>query len=125
MENEELAKLEAVRQRTGVSYAEAQEALEQAGGDVAEAVVLAERSHQAAGGGLAAAGMAFLDELKKVATNSEFRRVRIKFGSKVIKEFSVSPQSALAALALAVLAVAVTKLAIEIERAPTKEDQAA
>ncbi|MBI3948317.1 MAG: hypothetical protein HY321_20545 [Armatimonadetes bacterium] len=120
MDNE-LAKMEAVRQRTGVSYAGARYALEEAGGDVAEAVVVAERDRQAAGGDLAAAGMDFLDELKRFVSDGDFRRVRIRFGNKVLKEFAVSPRSALAALALAVAAVAVTKLYVEIERASAPE----
>ncbi|NLC56648.1 MAG: hypothetical protein GX774_07430 [Armatimonadetes bacterium] len=114
----DLQKMEEVRQRVGVSYAEARYALEEAGGDVAEAVAIAERDRETAGAGLAAAGMSFLDELKKAVSGGPIRALRLKFGNRTVKELSVAPQTALAVLGIAALAVLVTKLHIEVERAP-------
>ena len=115
---DELQKMEEVRQRLGVSYEEARYALHEAGGDVAEAVVIAEQGREAAGAGLAAAGMAFMDELKEFVAGGEIRALRLKFGNRILKDFSVSPKTAIAMLGVAVLAIAVTKLRIEVERGP-------
>lgn len=120
---EELQKMQEVSRYAGVSLEEARYALEEAGGDVAEAVAIAERDRQTAGAGLAAASMSFLDELKKVVSSGgAIRAMRLKFGNRLIKEFPVSPSTALAVLGVTALAVLVTKLRIELERAPEEAE---
>jgi len=121
---DELEKMAEVSRRVGVSYEEARAALAEAGGDVAEAVVVAERDRETAGAGLAAAGMSFMDELKKLIAGGRIRGLRVKFGNRVIKEFRISPETALAILAVAALAVLVTKLRVEVERAPEEQEPA-
>ncbi len=121
---DDLQKMEEVSRRVGVSYEEARYALEEAGGDLAEAVVIAERDRETAGSGLAAAGMCFLDELKRAVSGGDIRGLRVKFGSRIVKEFPVSPRTALAVLGIATLAVLVTKLRIEVEREPEESEPA-
>jgi len=115
---DELRKMEEIRERVGVSYAEAHQALDEAGGDVAAAVAIAEQDRETAGAGLAAAGMEFMDELKDFVSGAEIRKIRVKLGNRTLKEFAVSPGTAIAMLGIAVLAVLVTKLRVEVERGP-------
>ena len=115
---DELQKMEEIRNRWGVSYEEARYALQQAGGDMATAMVIAEQDRETAGGGLAAAGMAFMDELQEFVSQGEVRKVRVKLGHRLLKDFDVSPRTAIAMLGIAVAAVLLTKLRIEVERAP-------
>lgn len=115
---DELRKMEEVRSRVGVSYEEARYALHEAGGDVAAAVVIAEQDRETAGAGLAAAGMAFMDELKDFVSHGEIRRLRLKLGNRTLKEWAVAPGTAIAMLGIAVAAILVTKLRVEVERAP-------
>jgi hypothetical protein len=115
--------MEEIRNRLGVSYEEARYALQQAGGDVAAAMVIAEQDRETAGGGLAAASMAFMDELQEFISQGEMRKVRVKLGHRLLKEFNVSPRTAIGMLGIAVAAVLLTKLRIEVERAPEALDE--
>lgn len=121
---DELQKMEEVARRTGVSYQEARLALREARGDVAEAVVIAERDRDTAGADLAAAGLAFMDELKGLISGGEMRALRIRFGDRLVKEFSISPRTALTVLGVAAVAILITKLTIEVERVPQPEYEA-
>ena len=118
---ENLEKMEEVSQRVGVSYQEARAALEEAEGDVAAAVAIAERDRETAGAGISAAGQAFVDELKRLLSGGPIRALRLKFGGRTIKEFSVSTETAVAMLLVAALAIIVTKMRIEVVRAPESE----
>lgn len=113
---EELEKMEEVSSRVGVSYEAAHLALEEAGGDVAEAVVIAERDRETSGSEVAAAGTVFVDEVKKLLNSGTPRALRVKFGNRLLKEISVSPQTAVAVVLLTALAVLVTKLRVEVVR---------
>jgi hypothetical protein len=121
---EKLEKMEEIVRRLNVSYHEASEALEEAEGDLAEALVIAERARDTAAGGLAAAGIAFLDELKALISRGDFRALRIRFGNRLLKEIPVSPNTALATLGIAVAALLITKLRIEVDQRPASETQA-
>lgn len=120
---DDLEKMDEIRRRTGVSYDEAHYALEEAEGDVAEAVAIAERDRETAGAGLAAAGMAFMDELKKAVSGGQIRAIRLKFGNRTLKEMLVSPGTAVAVLAVAAAAILITKLRVEVDREPEPEEE--
>jgi hypothetical protein len=114
---EDLQKIEEISRRLGISYEEAHYALEEAGGDLADALVIAERDRETAGAGVMAAGLSFIDELKKLIAGGEICALRFKFGGRTVKEIPITPATALGVIGIATLAVVLTKLRVEVLRA--------
>lgn len=107
----ELEKLDAIRSRMDVSYEEAREALNQADGDLVQALVNLEKGK----GDLLSVGIELLDDIQRLMESGTVNKVRIKFGGRTITEYPVA-LTAFAALAVGLAAVIISKATIEIEQ---------
>ena len=72
-----LEAIDAVRERTGVSYKEAKEALEQAGGSVVDAIVLLEEKSTAKTDDV-------LEKIKAAVKEGNVNKIRVKRDGKVL-----------------------------------------
>lgn len=115
----ELEKLDAIRERLGVSYEEAEKALTETGGDVVAALTKLDkaRPHKPDFIGIVTE---VASEIKELTSTGEIKRVRIKLGDRLVREIPVALTAA-GAIAVAALAVILTKAAIEVERERTSE----
>jgi predicted NBD/HSP70 family sugar kinase len=109
----DLEKVDQVRERMGVSHAEAQAALEASGGDVAAAVAHLEQSRQPSEMITVAADL--LDEAERLLRAGAIRKIRVRLGNRTLKEIPVS-LTAVGAVLVGLLAVLVTQFVIELER---------
>ena len=63
-------------------------------------------------------GVDLFGEVQRVIGNERVRALRVKIGSRVVKEIPVAPLTTYATLALVLLAVVVSTLSIEVEHEP-------
>lgn len=105
----ELDKLDLLRQRFNLSYKEAKEALDLAGGDVVQALIQLEDQNLSAGWSekLEGRGRQVVGQLKSVWKKSKDTKIRLKKGDKTIVEIpaSVGALGVLGALASTELAI--------------------
>ena len=120
MQNEltELEKLDAIRSRLHVSYEEAKRGLDQSGGDVAKALADLEGS----GHDVFSLTAELLDEAQKLIGAASARKLRVRFGGRLVKEIPLAV-TASAAFFLGMAAVLITKASLEIEREEQPETQ--
>ena len=126
-----LEKIDLVKERTGVSYKQAKEALEAANGDVVDAIIAIEETESCCCGdstwteNISAKGSEVMDKVKEMVKTGNVNRIRIKKDDLVIMDIPVTagavgialiPQLAAIGAAVALL----TKCTIEVER-PNKE----
>lgn len=126
-----LEKIDIVRDRTGVSYKEAKDALEAADGNVVDALIQIEEAGNRKWNGTAftesisVKGTEVVDKLKAILNNGNVSRIRVKKDEYVIMDIPVTagaigaviiPQLTAIGAAVALL----TKCTIEVER-PNKE----
>lgn len=129
-----LEKIDLVKERTGVSYKQAKEALEAANGDVVDAIIAIEETECCSGccdesgkwtENISAKGSEVMDKVKELVKTGNINRIRIKKDDLVIMDIPVTagavgvaliPQFAAIGAAVALL----TKCTIEVER-PEKE----
>lgn len=122
----DLEKVDLVRERTGVSYKEAQEALEEKRGDVLEAIVYLEEK----GGSMGAftksvenKGEHLLEKLKEILKEGNVNKITIKKDGEIVANIPINAGALGFALApllatVGISAAIVTKHTIEI----TKKD---
>ena len=80
-----LEKIELVKDRTGVSYKEAKEALEKCDGSVVEAIILIEETIDEKGGSkLADGGAQLLDKVKALIKKGNVSRIIIKKDDEIV-----------------------------------------
>lgn len=115
--NNELEKIDVIRERTGATYREAKQALEKAGGDVVQALVNLEEGARGFGEkdftgkknvfGQNVFGHELMDNIKDVLQRGQTTRIRIKQGDRTVFEVpaSVGAVGILAALASSELAL--------------------
>jgi len=113
----ELEKLDALRQRMGIGYAEAKIALDAAGGDLIQALVNLERESLSAREQLLERGKHTWDVLKDGALKAGKARIRVKKGEKILFTIpapvgAVGLVGALASTSVAVVGLAGTALAL-------------
>ncbi len=126
---EQLEKVEIIRERIGVTYREAAEALEEAAGDLVQALVFAEEKMMRGWGNrLMDKGEEVYDNLKEYISKSNRTKVRLKRDDRTIAEFpatvgAVGVMAALASTQVAVIAgigtvAAITnRVTLEIDKA--------
>ena len=107
---QELEKLDAIRKRMNVSYDEARRALEEAGGDVVQALVNLEKEK----GDLLSIGIDLLDDVQKLMESGAPRKLSLKFGGKLVAEYPVAFTAA-AAVIVGLAALVISKATVEIE----------
>ncbi|MCL6519804.1 MAG: hypothetical protein K6T99_08225 [Armatimonadetes bacterium] len=111
----ELEKIDAIRSRLRVSYADARKALNEASGDVVAALAALEEKKKQDRADLIALGVEMADELQKITSGGPIRKLRIRYGDRTLTEMPVV-LSAATAVAVGLAALLVSKLVIEVEK---------
>lgn len=121
-----LEKIDIIRERTGVSYAEAREALEKCEGNVVDALIFIEESKKTPKENLYTSKDEFIKWLKDIVSKGNITRIKIKKEDKVLLDIPVTAGLVVAIpsliyaplITLGVFAAALTQITIEI----TKKD---
>lgn len=122
-----LEKVDVIRDRTGVSYSDAKEALEICNGDVVDALIYIEGKKKNTTSDLYATKEELLNWIKEMIRKGNVTRIKIKKDEKTLVDVPVNAGIAVTGLAaiiwapllaLGVLTAVVTKITIEI----TKDD---
>jgi len=114
--DDELAKIDILRNRFKIGYKEARDVLNAASGDVIEALATLEKNQPPADrADLLALGAEMADEVQRLTSNGPIKRLRVKYGNKLITETPVALTAA-AALAVGVAAILISKLIIEVDK---------
>lgn len=132
---DELGKIDLIRSRIGVSYREAREALEAAGGDVVQALIRMEERENSLTGKVHEYGHEFMGQVKGILEKGKETRIRIKQGDRTVFELPASlgavgilgllARSELAILgALGSVAAMANKYTLEIDRGTNVEEGA-
>lgn len=125
----ELEKIDLIRARLGVGYKEAREALDEAGGDVVQALVNLEERGRSLGERLQSRGQEMLGQFKGLLQKGQEYRIKVKQGDRTVFEFpaSVGALGVVGALAsseiallgaLGTMAAMSKKYTLEFERRP-------
>lgn len=117
-----LEKVDIIRERTGVSYAEAKEALEECDGNVVDALIYIENKKSNIKNDLYATKDEFIAWIKDIIKKGNVNRIRIKKDDKVVTDIPVNAGviAGIAALswpplmALGILSAVFTKVTVEI-----------
>lgn len=117
-----LEKVDIIRERTGVSYAEAKEALEECDGNVVDALIYIENKKSNIKNDLYATKDEFIAWIKDIVKKGNVTRIRIKKDDKVVTDIPVNAGviAGIAALswpplmALGILSAVFTKVTVEI-----------
>lgn len=125
MEEITLEKIDILRERTGVSYTEAKEALEATNGNVVEALVYIEKNKTTAKDQIYTTKEEFIEWIKEIVRKGNVTRIRVKKEEKVLVDIPVNV-GVLAGTALIValpsllavifLTAVFTKVTVEITR---------
>ena len=111
MHNDDLEKLDTIRERLDVSYDEAKKALVEADGDVIEALASLEKRQR----DIITMVAELVDEIGKLLESTPAKKVRLKLGRKIVAEIPVALTAA-AGFLLGLVAVFITKAAVELEK---------
>ena len=87
---EELEKIDLIRERLGVSYREAKEALDQAGGDVVQALIRLEGQDKKWDAKLEEKARELGDYIRDIIKKGNVTKVRLKKDDKVVFEISAT-----------------------------------
>jgi hypothetical protein len=90
MEQITLEKIDIIRERTGVTYTEAKEALEATEGNVVEALVYIEKNKTNAKDQMYATKEEFIDWIKEVIRKGNVTRIKVKKDEKVLVDIPVN-----------------------------------
>lgn len=130
MEEISLEKIDIIRQRTGVGYAQAKELLEKNNGNVVDALIYFEQNQKTFTQNIANVSNDLIETIKDIIKKGNVSRIKVKKDNKVLVDIPVNAGIAAGALAIfypaliaigAVAAVA-SKIIIEIERPDGKVD---
>ena len=125
---DELRKIDTIRERMGISYREAKELLEDCGGDLVQALILAEEAKDKGWGDrIVNTGEELAGQVKTYINKGNRIRVKLKQGDKTIIEFpaTVGVLGIVAALAstelamvagIGAIAALANKISVEIEK---------
>jgi ribosomal protein L21 len=119
--DEFMEKVDKIRERTGVTYREAKEALEKTGGDLLEALILLEEDKKTWTEQINVAGADVIDKLREIIKSGNVNRIKVKKGDSIILDIPVTAGAVGAVLlpyitALGAAVAFVSKCTIEIER---------
>ena len=126
MEEITLEKIDIVRERTGVTYTEAKEALEASQGNVVDALIYIEKNTKNVKDQLYTSKDEFVEWLKEIIRKGNVTRIRIKRDEKVLVDIPVNAGVATGVILMALppllaiifVTAVVAKVTVEI----TKED---
>lgn len=85
-----LEKIDLVRERTGISYAEANELLEKHDGDVVKAIMEAEESAKIEDSGITSKGDEILQKIKELIKEGNVTKISVKKDGEVIMNIPVN-----------------------------------
>ncbi|WP_073341274.1 DUF4342 domain-containing protein [Caldanaerobius fijiensis] len=89
-----LEDIDVVRERTGVSYSKAKEALEQANGSVVDAIIFIEKEQEKQEGvwteNINVKGSELLEKVKDIIKKGNATKIRVKKGEKVIVDIPIT-----------------------------------
>jgi predicted RNA-binding Zn ribbon-like protein len=105
--HDELEKIDLIRNRTGISYREAKKALEEAEGDVVQALINLEEKDRQFSEKMQGRAQDVWDNLKEVLHRGQETKIKVKQGDRTVFEMpaTVGAVGILAALASSELAV--------------------
>ena len=117
----ELEKIDVIRDRTGVSYEQAVEALRRSNGNVLEAIVNLEQEEKSSTEEFEVYSHQIMDKVKKIIKQGNVTRIRIKKNDKILLNIPVTAGIIGTALyppltIAGVMTALATKCTIEIER---------
>lgn len=112
---DELQKLDVIRERMDVNYEVAKEALDEANGDLVQALVVAERRKRTMAEDVVHIGAELVNEIEGLSKSGPVKRIRLRLGDRVVKDFPVALTGAAAVIA-ALAGVLLSKLSVEVER---------
>lgn len=121
----DLEKIDIVRERTKVTYAEAKDALEKSDGNVVDAIIYLEGKQKNVFDSVSDAGNDFVDAIKKIVKKGNINRIRIKKDGKVLLDIPVNAGVVGGAIgvyymaplmAIGAIAAVVSKVEVEIQR---------
>lgn len=110
----ELEKIDILRSRFRIGYDEARDALNGASGDVVTALATLDKN-RGNRTDLLVLGAEIADEVQKIVSGGPIKKLRIKYGNKLLHETPVALTAAVAA-AVGLAALLITRLVIEIEK---------
>ena len=70
-------------------------------------------------------GTELLAEVQKTVSDSKVRAIRFKIGDRTIREFPISPVTAIATVAVVIIAIIITNLKVEVVKEPLLEKSSA
>ncbi|AYD40971.1 DUF4342 domain-containing protein [Clostridium fermenticellae] len=119
-----LEKIDIIRERTNVSYAEAKKALETCDGNVVDALIYIEENEKSTMDNIYTTKDEFLSWIKDIVDKGNVNRIRIKKDDKVVVDIPVNAgiAASLTALvwppliAIGILTAVVTRITIEITK---------
>lgn len=119
----ELEKIDILRERGGLNYAEAKAALDEANGDLVEALINLEKHGEANRERIQAKGFELVEKVKELVRQGNVTKIRVKTKDNVILDLPITAGVVGVVLApylalLGALAALATNCTIEIERKP-------
>jgi hypothetical protein len=119
-----LEKIDILRERTGVSYTEAKEALEASNGNVVDALIYIEKNSKSTMESLYTTKDEFFDWLKDIIKKGNVNRIKIKKDEKIIVDIPVNAAIAASVtalvwpplIAIGILTAVFTNVTIEITK---------
>lgn len=114
---EELEKIDVLKERFGISYQEAKAALDQAGGDLVQALILLEGQHKKWDDKLEDKAAEIVEYVREIIKKGNVTKVRLKKGDKIVFEIpatvgAIGLGGAILSPLLAVLAIVGTAAAV-------------
>ncbi|MEW9097254.1 MAG: DUF4342 domain-containing protein [Clostridiaceae bacterium] len=119
-----IEKIDIIRERTKISYAEAKEALEMCDGNVVDALIYVEENRKKKREEMYISKDEFIAWIKELVNKGNVNRIKIKKGDKAIADIPVNAGVAVTIaslwaspfIALALFAAALTQITIEITK---------
>lgn len=90
MDNERLQKIDEIVNRTNASYEQARNALDQANGDVLEAIIIIENSNKTSGSNAKQKGEQLLEEIKKIIKMGNATKLIIKKNNEIVVNLPIT-----------------------------------
>ncbi len=115
---EELEKLDLIRSRVRVSYDEARKALNEAGGDVVQALVNLEKREP----DLLSVGIEIIDDVQRLLEAPAIKGIRVRFGDRTVAGYPVRFIGT-AAVVVGLAAALLSRTSIDIEQQEGASEQ--
>jgi len=118
----DLGIVDLVRERMRCGYEEARDALQATNGNVVDALAHLEK-RSAGGDDMLAITAEVVDDVQRLLELGPIRKLRIRFGDRVVREVPVAV-TAVGAVLIGLLAVVASRLTIDIVRTIPSEEEA-